>query len=96
MANKSLFGSLFGKLLPQTSTLNEAGGAAYLRDAKQGLAQYAAVGCLNGTYYASGPDQLQAVLKLCEKVEPEFIARTALYARTQGFMKDMPALLCAI
>jgi 60 kDa SS-A/Ro ribonucleoprotein len=28
-------------------------------------------------------------------VEPEFVAKTAVYARTKGFMKDMPALLCA-
>ena len=28
--------------------------------------------------------------------EPEFIARTALFARSKGYMKDMPALLCAV
>jgi 60 kDa SS-A/Ro ribonucleoprotein len=35
-------------------------------------------------------------LKLCERIEPDFIARAALYAREQGAMKDMPALLCAV
>lgn len=96
MANKTLFKSLFGKLSPKTDTVNEAGGLAYAFTAEQALAQYAATGCLNGTFYASAQDQLADILALCEKVAPEFIARTALYARHQGYMKDLPALLCAV
>lgn len=30
------------------------------------------------------------------QVEPEFIAKTAVYARERAHMKDMPALLCAV
>jgi 60 kDa SS-A/Ro ribonucleoprotein len=63
---------------------------------RHALAQLAATGCLNATFYASPTDQLQTVLRLCESVEPEFIARTALYARRHGYMKDLPALLCAV
>ena len=96
MASKTLFQSIVGKLLPKTNAINEAGGVAYRMSTKQALAQYAAVGCLNGTFYATAEDQLAAVLKLCREVEPEFIARTALYARTKGYMKDMPALLLAV
>jgi 60 kDa SS-A/Ro ribonucleoprotein len=95
MANKSIFKSIIGKLVPQTDAANEAGGRAYRFSPKHALAQYAATGCLNATFYASAEDQLDTVLKLCEKVEPEFIARTAIYARGKGFMKDLPALLCA-
>jgi 60 kDa SS-A/Ro ribonucleoprotein len=40
--------------------------------------------------------QLQTVLDLCSKAEPEFVAKLALYTRTKGYMKDMPALLCAV
>ena len=36
---------------------------------------------MNNTFYASGEEQLQIILQLCRKVEPEFIAQTALYAR---------------
>lgn len=96
MANKTLFQSLVGKLLPRDQAINHAGGRAYLRQPKQALAQYAASGCLNGTFYATGEEQLTAVLKLCELVEPEFIARVALQARASGYMKDMPALLLAV
>ena len=96
MANKSLFKSIVGKLLPQTDAVNEAGGVAYAMSSKQMLAQYAATGCLNSTFYASADMQLKMVLELCAKVEPEFVAKTALYARTKGYMKDMPALLVAV
>ncbi len=96
MANKALFKSTVGKLLPTATVVNEAGGVAYAMPPKHMLAQYAATGCLNSTYYASGETQLATVLDLCGKVEPEFIARTALYARSKGFMKDLPALLCAV
>lgn len=96
MASKTLFQSIVGTLLPKTNTFNEAGGIAYRMSNKQALAQYAAVGCLNGTFYATGEDQLAAVLKLCQEIEPEFIARTALYSRAKGHMKDMPALLLAV
>jgi 60 kDa SS-A/Ro ribonucleoprotein len=33
---------------------------------------------------------------LCEKVDAEFIAKTAIFCRERGYMKDMPALLCAV
>ena len=95
MANKSLFQSLRGALLPQADAVNEAGGPAYTLAPKQALAQYAATGCLNSTYYASAEDQLQKVLALTKEVDAQFVAKTAVYAREKGFMKDMPAVLCA-
>jgi 60 kDa SS-A/Ro ribonucleoprotein len=87
---------MVGKLLPRTNAVNEAGGVAYAFPPKHMLAQYAATGCLNATFYASAEDQLDTVLKLCREIEPEFIARTALYARSKGYMKDLPAVLCAV
>lgn len=96
MANRSLFKSLMGRLIPQTDTRNEAGGTAYRFTPEHALAQYAATGCLAGTYYATDEEQLATVLGLCQAVAPEFIARTAVYARERGFMKDMPALLAAV
>ena len=96
MANKSLFQSLVGKLMPAANTVNEAGGIAYKLEPRHALAQYAMTGCLNATFYASGQLQLQTVLDLAKQVEPAFIAKLAIYARRDGFMKDMPALLLAI
>lgn len=98
MANKMLFKSRSGALMPRTDAVNEAGGLAYALPPKAALAQYAATGCMSATFYASAEVQLQTVLDLCTRkdVEPEFIARVALYSRLEGRMKDMPALLCAV
>src|SRR4051812_39035705 len=96
MANKTLFKSTRGRHVPKADTINEARGLAYGMPPKHLLAQYAATGCLNATFYASADEQLATVLKICESVQPHFIARTAVYARQKGYMKDLPALLCAV
>lgn len=96
MANKTLFQPPRGRLSPKSNAVNEAGGIAYEFGPQRALAQYAVTGCLNGTFYASADTQLQRVLDLCGQVEPEFIARLAIYCRERGHMKDMPALLCAV
>ncbi|WP_431110570.1 vWA domain-containing protein [Variovorax paradoxus] len=95
MANLQLFQTLRGALLPSANTLNEAGGAAYVLSPKHQLAQLAATGCLNSTFYAQAQDQLDTVLALARDVDPLFVAKTAVYARRSGHMKDMPALLAA-
>ena len=96
MANKNLFGSIAGKLLPKPDAVNEAHGPAYVFGAKHALAQYVATGCLNATFYASAEEQLSTVLGFCGKVDAEFIAKTAIFCRERGRMKDAPALLCAV
>lgn len=96
MANKTLFKSLVGRLIPAADARNAHNAPAYALTPEQALAQYAATGCLGATFYADAEEQLAAVLALCEKVEPEFVARTAVYARERGLMKDMPALLLAV
>jgi 60 kDa SS-A/Ro ribonucleoprotein len=96
MANKNLFKSLIGKVVPATDALNEENAPAYALSPKHALAQYVATGCMNTTFYASAEDQLAKVLELCAEIGPEFIARTAVFCRERGFMKDMPALLCAV
>jgi 60 kDa SS-A/Ro ribonucleoprotein len=95
MANKTLFHSFVGRNLPKANTRNEAGGPAFAFGPKHALAQYAVTGCLNTTFYASATTQLATVLRLAAAAEPEFVARAAVYCRTHGYMKDMPALLCA-
>src|SRR5947209_8425558 len=95
MANKNLFKSIVGKLLPVTDALNDERAPAYALEPKHALAQYAATGCMNHTFYTSAEEQLAKVLELCAQVEPEFIAKAAVFCRERGFMKDMPAILCA-
>lgn len=95
MANKNLFRSLVGKLIPAADAINEELAPAYQFSPKHQLAQLAATGCLNATFYASENAQLEQVLTLANQLDPEFVAKTAIFCREQGFMKDMPALLCA-
>jgi 60 kDa SS-A/Ro ribonucleoprotein len=96
MASKILFQTIRGMLAPKADAINDAGGLAYRRSDKQALAQYVSTGCLGATFYATAEVQLDTALALCQSVEPEFIARSAIYARELGHMKDMPALLLAV
>lgn len=93
MANKDLFKSA-SKVQP-ANTVNFAGGSAYELSSKQALAQIAATNTFNGTYYASGDKCLQLAKEAVAKCDPEFIAKTAVYARDKAYMKDMPAFLVA-
>ncbi len=96
MANKNLFKSLIGKLVPATDAVNKEFAPAYRLAPRHALAQYAATGCMNSTFYAGADEQLSKVLELCETADPAFIARLAVYARERGHMKDVPALLLAV
>jgi len=95
MANKQLFRSQRGRMLPKTDTVNEAGGTAYQMDAEHALAQLAVTGTLADAYYSKADAQLEEVLEVAERCRVEYIAQTAIYARQKGHMKDMPALLLA-
>jgi 60 kDa SS-A/Ro ribonucleoprotein len=93
MATKSIFSSA-SKSKPAT-ILNEALGRAYAFSPERALAQYAATGTFNQTFYANEIDHLQKVLELASKVDPIFIAKVAIYCREKGAMKDMAAFLTA-
>lgn len=99
MANKALFASLRGELILRTDTVNAENAPAYALAPKHALALYAATGCFGRTFYATADEQLTRVLELCEAIaadgDTKFVARVAIYSRTQSFMKDMPAMLCA-
>lgn len=95
MANKNLFKTARGPIVPVTETKNSAGGNAYKMSAKAALAQYVCTGCLNGTFYTSAKTQLDTVKNLLDEVEPEFIGKLAIYAHKKSYMKDLPALLVA-
>lgn len=96
MVNLNIFKTMKGAQAPKADTQNEAGGLAYTLTPKHQLAQLASTGCMNQTFYAGAEDQLAKVLELTQDLDAEFIAKTAIYAREEGYMKDMPALLAAI
>lgn len=96
MANKTIFQTIRGALVPAVTTRNDAGGVAYELSPKAALARMAATGCFTRTYYCSAEVQLDRIMALANQVDVEFLAKTAIYSRQKGYMKDMPALLCAV
>ena len=96
MANKGLFASAVARLLaPPADILNRELSPAYAYGPEHRLAQLAATGTLQDAFYATAQAQLAEVLEAARAVDPLFVARTAVYARTRGTMKDVPALLTA-
>src|SRR5262245_3029579 len=84
MANKTLFATLRGPLIPQTDTVNSEMAPAYALAPKQALAQYAATGCFGRTFYATAEEQLARVLELCDVIYKadgaRFVAQVAVYS----------------
>ncbi|HET6495161.1 MAG TPA: RNA-binding protein [Thermoleophilia bacterium] len=94
MANRELFKSApTGRSVPETDATNEAGGRAYSLRAKAKLAQFAVTGTFNKTFYADADAQLTAIREAADQCSPDYVAKVAVYAREQAFMKDMPAAL---
>lgn len=96
MANKSVFATTVGRLLPRTDVRNQEKGPAYAYDARHKLAQLAVTGTFNDGFYAQALEQMGDALAACEGVSPEFLARATLYARRYGHMKDAPAFMLAV
>jgi 60 kDa SS-A/Ro ribonucleoprotein len=96
MANKGLFASAVARLLaPPADSLNREFAPAYAYGPEHRLAQLAATGTLQDAFYAAAETQLADVLETARQVDPPFVARAAVFARSRGAMKDMPALLTA-
>ncbi len=96
MANKNVFASVMS-LLPRADVRNEAGGLAYRLTPRHALAQLAATGCFNGTYYSDAEQQLAVLLALVEQVDDNvYLAKLAIYSRQRALMKDMPAALLVL
>lgn len=96
MANKGLFASAVARLLaPPADILNRELAPAYAYGPEHKLAQLAATGTLQDAFYAAAETHLAEVLEAAKAVDPLFVAKAAVYARTRGTMKDMPALLTA-
>lgn len=104
MANKTLFKTTgskaksSAKIAPVPDTKNYAGGKAYSMSDKHALAQIAATNTFRGTYYASSEENLRLAKEYALKLlpDPEFLAKVALYSRSNSYMKDMPAFLAVV
>ncbi|WP_171177729.1 RNA-binding protein [Ruegeria sp. HKCCD8929] len=96
MANKSMFASIKGRLLPKATARNAHAAPAYAYSEAHALAQVAVTGTFGGMFYQSPQEELEYVVDVAEAVDTRFLARAAIYARKSGHMKDMPAVLLAV
>lgn len=96
MADRAIFDTRAPRV-PKTDTVNLAGGPAYSLDNRAKLAQLACTGTLGDGFYASATAQLDDLLATCglNSSDPDWIGRTAVYARKHGHMKDAPSVLMA-
>lgn len=96
MANKSVFASLVGRLLPKATARNAEGAGAYAHGAEHKLAQLAMTGTFGGGFYQDAQAETSALVAAAMAVDPLFLAQTAVHVREKGHMKDTPALLLAV
>lgn len=92
--NKNIFKSHTNTIT--TNSVNPAGAPAYSLSNEEAIAQLVATGTFQNTFYTKAEDQLKQVQELAHKCSDTFLAKLAIYARTQGYMKDSPAVLLAI
>lgn len=48
---------------------------------------------LNASYYEVGNDRLKRIVKLIQKCDPEFVAKLAIYARNNMYLRSVPLVL---
>ncbi|MEM7498293.1 MAG: TROVE domain-containing protein [Pseudomonadota bacterium] len=96
MANKTVFASMRGRMVPQATARNAEGAPAYAYSDAHQLAQLAVTGTVGQLFYASPEAELRTAVRLAETVPAAFLAKAAVYARREGHMKDMPAVLLAV
>lgn len=96
MANKSVFASLRGRLLPKADAMNAEAAPAYAYSDAHALAQLAMTGTIGGGFYQGAQAELARLVDVAGRVEPLFLAKTAVHVRKAGHMKDAPALLLAV
>src|SRR5262245_56030783 len=84
MALRSLFRSARGRQVPVADAANREGAPAYSLSPKHALAQMVSTACMAGTFYASAQEQIETLLRLAAGIEPDFVAKAALHARSRG------------
>jgi hypothetical protein len=74
-------------------TTNHEGAKAYLMTPEMELYTVVVTTGLNDSFYEAGSSRLERIKDLIEKCNPEFIARLAVYARTEMNLRSIPMVL---
>lgn len=79
----------------KTKTINLAGGEAYSQTNELALVSMLLTSFVNDQFYKSGNDTLKDLRSLIKKVDPEFAAKAAIYARDKFGMRSITHALAA-
>ena len=81
--------------VPPPDTVNHEGFPAYTPSTDDALVELLVLGTMGNTFYVSDKELLTETIKMCQQfatTDPQFLAQTALFARTQGFVRSAPLL----
>ena len=89
--------SKFNTTLPKQKTLTEnlAGGQAYAQSNELALVSLLLTSFVNDQFYRNSDDTLLTLRKLLSKVDPEFAAKSCIYARDKFGMRSISHALAA-
>lgn len=77
----------------EKQTVNYEGEKAFVLTPQLELYTAVATAGLNDQFYEKAADKLQRLTKLIAKNEPEFVAKLAVYAREQMYLRSIPLVL---
>lgn len=75
------------------TTLNHEGELAYRLSPEMELYTVFVTASLSDKFYEAGSEQMNRILKLVNKVSPEFVAKLAVYTRSEMHLRSVPLLL---
>ncbi len=75
------------------SVVNYEGAKAYAMTPELELYSAVVTASLSDTFYEKQDDRVDRIAKLISKVSPEFVARLAIYTRTEMHLRSIPLLL---
>ncbi len=76
-------------------TVNKAGGEAYVQSAELALVSMLLTNFVNSQFYRTENQSIAELKELLEKVNPEFAAKAAIYARDKFAMRSITHVLAA-
>ena len=75
------------------TTLNHEGELAYRLSPEMELYTAVVTASLSDKFYEAGSEQMNRILELVSKISPEFVAKLAVYTRTEMHLRCVPLLL---
>lgn len=84
----------FNSLIKKSDTIvNHEGELAYRLSPEMELYTAVVTASLSDKFYEAGSEQMNRILELVSKVSPEYVAKLAVYTRTEMHLRSVPLLL---